>query len=84
MFIPNPCTPQCQAEAGSEHGTHHDGHRCSQVSNAMTPQCQAEACTHDSLLKNNHSTMSGGGCHFIDHRLESPKHDVIVSAVDST
>ena len=34
------------------------------------------ACTHDSLLKDNHSTRSGGGRLFIDARLESPKHRV--------
>ena len=34
------------------------------------------ACTHDSLLKDNHSTMSGGGCLSIDNGIESPKHRV--------
>ena len=55
---------------------HHDGHMSSLVSNAMTPQCQAEHALMMYSLKNIHSTMSGGGCLFMDHRLESPKHRV--------
>ena len=74
-FHSDACTPQCQAEAGPEHGTLLIGQRCS-GRRCNNSTMSGGACTHDALLKDNHSTMSGGGRLSIDNRLESPKHRV--------
>ena len=70
------CTPQCQAEAGLEHGTllrsSHwttmSGLRCNNST------LSGGACPLDSNSKDNRSTMSGGGCLSMDTEIESPKH----------
>ena len=54
---------------------HFSGQRCS-GRRCNNSTMSGGACAYDSLLKDNRSTMSGGGRRSIDNRLESPKHRV--------
>ena len=41
-----------------------------------SPHCRAEHALMIRPQSDHHSTLSGGGHHDIEHRLESPKHRV--------